>query len=75
MRFEQTEPADPDLDFSGLSPFTASLQRRAGDSDGAIKLFGMASRTGRRELKLRGRYTLDVSLRDFPYAIRFTPRR
>lgn len=74
VRFEQIAPEDPDLDFAGQTPFEASLQRRAGDPSGAIKLFSTARPSGRRELKLRGRYLLDVSFGDFPYAVRFTPR-
>jgi hypothetical protein len=74
VRFEQTAPEDPDLDFAGQTPFEASLRHRAGDPRGAIKLFSAARRSGRRELRLRGRYVLDVSFGDFPYAVRFTPR-
>ncbi len=74
-RFEQSAPEDPSLDFSGQTPFTAALQRRAGDDRGAVKLFGEAARSGRRELRINGRYVLDVSFGDFPYAVRFTPQR
>jgi hypothetical protein len=74
VRFEQTAPEDPQLDFSGQTSFTAALDRRAGDPRGAVKLFGAAARTGHRELTLHGRYFLDVSFGDFPYAVRFTPR-
>jgi hypothetical protein len=75
VRFEQIAPEDPHMDFSAQTPFTAALERRAGDPRGAVKLFGAAARSGRRELRLRGRYVLDVSFGDFPYAVRFTPRR
>ncbi len=75
VRFEQTAPEDPNLDFAGQTPFTASLQRRAGDTSGAIDLFEDAARSGRKSVTLRGRYLLDVSFGDFPYAVRFTPRR
>ncbi|MBA3746870.1 MAG: hypothetical protein H0W96_05175 [Solirubrobacterales bacterium] len=75
VRFEQIAPEDPNLDFSGQTPFTAALQRRAGDPEGAVKLFGTATARGSRALTLRGRYVLDVSFGDFPYAVRFTPRR
>ncbi|MEY2513703.1 MAG: hypothetical protein QOJ89_1061 [bacterium] len=74
VRFEQTAPEDPQLDFGGQTPFTAALERRAGDPRGAVKLFSAAARAGRRELTLHGRYVLDVSFGDFPYAMRFTPR-
>jgi hypothetical protein len=74
VRFEQIAPEDPKLDFAGQTPFEASLQKREGDPQGAVKLFSAASRTGRRELKISGRYVLDIAFGDFPYAIRFTPR-
>ncbi len=74
VRFEQTAPEDPQLDFTVQTPFQASLQRRAGDTNGAIKLFSAAARTGRRELTIKGRYVLDVAFGDFPYAIRLTPQ-
>ncbi|HEV7807818.1 MAG TPA: hypothetical protein VGO80_18500 [Solirubrobacteraceae bacterium] len=75
MRFEQTAPEDPQLDFSTQTPFTAALERRADDPSGAVKLFSSAARRGRRELTIHGRYVLDVTFGDFPYAVRFTPRR
>jgi hypothetical protein len=75
VRFEQVAPEDPRMDFTAQTPFTAALERRAGDPHGAVKLFGAAARSGRRALTLRGRYVLDVSFGDFPYAVRFTPRR
>ena len=75
VRFEQTAPEDPRLDFSTQTPFTAVLERRAGDPSGAVKLFGAVARSGRRELAIHGRYVLDVTFGDFPYAVRFTPRR
>ncbi|HEY1539343.1 MAG TPA: hypothetical protein VGF63_08095 [Solirubrobacteraceae bacterium] len=75
VRFEQIAPEDPKLDFSGQTPFTAELQRSVGDESGAVKLFETATATGRRTVKLHGRYVLDVSYGDFPYAVRFTPRR
>jgi hypothetical protein len=74
VRFEQIAPEDPKLDFSGQTPFEASLQKREGDTQGAVKLFSAASRTGRRDLEISGRYVLDIAFGDFPYAIRFTPR-
>jgi hypothetical protein len=75
VRFEQVAPEDPRMDFSAQTPFTATLERRAGDPRGAVKLFGAARRSGRRTLSIHGRYVLDVSFGDFPYAVRFTPRR
>lgn len=75
VRFEQYAPEDPRLDFAGQTPFSASLTPREGDPRGAIELFEKASATGRRELEIRGRLYVDVSFGDFPYVVRFTPRR
>ena len=75
VRFEQAAPEDPRMDFSAQTSFTAALERRAGDPRGAVKLFGAARRSGRRTLTIHGRYVLDVSFGDFPYAVRFTPSR
>jgi hypothetical protein len=74
VRFEQIAPEDPELDFASQTAFVASLDRRAEVEDGAsVRLFRVAARTGRRVVSLRGRYYLDVSFGDFPYAIRLTP--
>ena len=74
VRFEQIAPEDPRLDFGGQTAFVAIADRRreqaAADS---VRLFRAAARTGRRRVTLRGRYYVDVSFGDFPYAIRFTP--
>jgi hypothetical protein len=75
VRFEQYAPEDPSLDFTSQTPFSASLTRREGDPAGAIKLFEDAARSGRRELAISGRYLVDVSFGDFPYVVRFTPRK
>jgi hypothetical protein len=74
VRFEQIAPEDPELDFSTQTAFVVSLDRRAQVEDRAsVRLFRAAARTGRREVSLHGRYYLDVTFGDFPYAIRFTP--
>jgi len=74
VRFEQVAPEDPELDFATQTAFVASLDRRAEVQDGdSVRLFRAAARTGRRQLSLHGRYFLDVSFGDFPYAIRLTP--
>jgi hypothetical protein len=74
VRFEQIAPEDPELDFGTQTAFVASLDRRAEVQDGAsVRLFRVAARTGRRSVSLHGRYYLDVSFGDFPYAIRLTP--
>lgn len=75
VRFEQYAPEDPALDFSAQTPFTAQLTRSEGDARGAIDLFQDARGSGRRELSVTGRRYVDVSFGDFPYVIRFTPRR
>ncbi len=74
VRFEQFAPEDPKLDFAGQTPFTASLRTAGSRSDGD-ELFGAAAASGERELTRRGRFELDVSFGDFPYAVRFTPRK
>jgi hypothetical protein len=75
VRFEQYAPEDPKLDFSSQTAFSAELTRKEGDPGGAIKLFQAATRSGRRELTIRGRYHVELSFGDFPYVLRFTPRR
>lgn len=74
VRFEQIAPEDPEMDFATQTAFVASLDRRAEVPDGAsVRLFRAAARTGRRQVTLHGRYFIDVSFGDFPYAIRLTP--
>jgi hypothetical protein len=74
VRFEQIAPEDPKLDFTTQTAFVAALDRRAEqDGRGSVRLFRTAARTGRREMRLSGRYFIDVSFGDFPYAIRLTP--
>jgi hypothetical protein len=74
VRFEQIAPEDPELDFATQTAFVASLDRRAEVQDGSsVRLFRAAARTGRREITANGRYFVDVSFGDFPYAIRLTP--
>jgi hypothetical protein len=74
VRFEQFAPEDAKKDFSGETPFVASL-RPAGSSANGAKLFGAKRASGQRTLTRHGRYVLDVTFGDFPYAVRFTPRR
>ena len=76
VAFEQTAPEDPDLDFSRQTSFVATLDKEAEiQRRDSIRLFRASRRTGRRRIELHGRYYVDVSFGDFPYAIRFTPRR
>jgi len=73
-RFEQAAPEDPELDFSTQTAFVASLDRKPQqEGAGSVRLFRAAARSGRRTVTLRGRFYLDVSFGDFPYAIRLTP--
>jgi hypothetical protein len=74
VRFEQSAPEDPELDFSTQTSFVAGLDRRpeeeAADS---VRLFSAAKASGRRRISVNGRFYVDVAFGDFPYAIRFTP--
>jgi hypothetical protein len=73
-RFQQFAPEDPNVDFTGQTAFVATLDKRAQEEGaGTVKLFHAAARTGRTTLTLHGRYYVDASFGDFPYAIRFTP--
>ena len=74
VRFEQIAPEDPKLDFTTQTAFVATLDRRPEQAGAdSVRLFRAAARTGRRTVTLRGRWYLDVSFGDFPYAIRLTP--
>jgi hypothetical protein len=75
VRFEQYAPEDPSLDFASQTPFSATLTPRRDDPRGAKKLIEAATATGRKELELHGRYFVSVDFGDFPYVVRFTPRR
>jgi hypothetical protein len=75
-RFEQFAPENPNVDFTGQTAFVVTLDRRAQEEHaGSIKVFRSAQRTGRKVLTVHGRYHVDVTFGDFPYAIRFTPVR
>jgi hypothetical protein len=74
VRFEQIAPEDPRMDFASQTAFVATLDRRQEvEGSGTIRLFREAARTGRTVVAAHGRYFVDVSFGDFPYAIRFTP--
>ena len=74
VRFEQIAPEDPNMDFTNQTAFVATLDRRQEvEGRGTIRLFRDAARTGRTVVTAHGRYFVDVSFGDFPYAIRFTP--
>ena len=74
VRFEQFAPEDPHMDFTAQTAFVATLDRNAEqDGPGSVRLFRAARRTGRNALPLHGKFFVDVSFGDFPYAIRITP--
>jgi hypothetical protein len=74
VRFEQIAPEDPNLDFASQTAFVATLDRRAEvQGAGTLRLFRAAARTGRTVVTVHGRYYVDVTFGDFPYAVRFTP--
>jgi hypothetical protein len=75
VRFEQYAPEDAGLDFTAQTRFSASLTPRRDDPRGARKLIEGAAASGRRELEIRGRYFVSADFGDFPYVLRFTPRR
>lgn len=73
IRFAQYAPEDPGLSFAGQTPFVAGLYAVGSRGRGSLRLFQDASKSGQRVLHLSGRYMVEVSFGDFPYAIRFTP--
>ena len=74
VRFEQIAPEDPKLDFASQTPFVVTLDRKAEqEGPGSVRLFRKAAHAGRKEMRLSGRYFIDVSFGDFPYAVRLTP--
>ena len=76
VRFEQFAPEDPRMNFAGQTAFVAVLDRQAGEDDsGSVRLFRAARRTSARTVTVHGRYFVDVTFGDFPYAMRFTPVR
>jgi hypothetical protein len=73
-RFEQIAPEDPNLDFTAQTAFVATLDRKPEqEGSGTVRLFRDADRTGHAVVTAHGRYYIDVSFGDFPYAIRLTP--
>jgi hypothetical protein len=76
VAFEQTAPEDPELDFTQQTAFVATLDTEAEiKTRDSIRLFRASRRSGAKRLEIHGRYFVDVSFGDFPYAIRFTPIR
>ena len=70
VRFVQYAPEDPRLDFAGETPFVAALTRT--DGRPVRRLFRAAAATGARTVRLNGRYVVDASFGDYPFALRFT---
>ena len=70
VRFVQYAPEDPRLDFSAETPFVAALTRNDGST--VRRLFRTASASGSRTVRLSGRYLVDASFGDYPFALRFT---
>ncbi len=76
VAFEQFAPEDAALDFRQQTSFVATLDREAEiEGPGSVRLFKASRRTGTKRVELHGRYFVDVSFGDFPYVVRFTPRR
>jgi len=76
VRFEQFAPEDPKMDFAGQTAFVATLDREAEQvGRDTVKLFHAARRTGRKTVVVHGRFYVDVTFGDFPYAMRFSPAR
>ena len=73
MRFQQVAPEDPRLDFAAQTPFVAALLPEAGGA--AVPLVRGAARTGERRVRADGRFRVEVSFGDFPWALRLTPLR
>ena len=71
VRFVQYAPEDPRLDFAGETPFVAALTRADGST--VRRLFRAAAASGSRTVRLSGRYLVDASFGDYPFALRFTP--
>jgi hypothetical protein len=73
VRFEQYAPESPRMDFTTQTSFVADLERRQGLP--AVRLFRTAAPSGRRTVRIDGRYYVDVSFGDFPFVLRMTPVR
>ncbi|HVP01403.1 MAG TPA: hypothetical protein VMT10_02440 [Solirubrobacteraceae bacterium] len=75
VRFVQYEPLGGHVDFARQTAFVADLEHPGTPGEPAVRLFRTAAAGGRRLLPLHGRYLVDVSFGDFPFALRFTPTR
>jgi hypothetical protein len=72
VRFQQSAPEDPSIDFGTETPFVARVVKPGEHAPGR-RLFRSASGSGERTLTLDGRFLVSVEFGDWPYAIRFTP--
>jgi hypothetical protein len=76
VRFEQYSPEDPKTDFTAATSFVAALDRRAQiKGRDSLRLFRAARAGQTRRLRIDGRFYVDVTFGDYPFVIRFTPRR
>ncbi len=73
VRFAQYEPSGDPVDFAQQTSFVSALERPAEPGTPVVRLFRTASATGHTRVTLHGRYLVDVSFGDFPFAVRFTP--
>lgn len=73
VRFAQYAPENPNVNFGDHIPFVAKILRVSGSGPPVRRLFREASKSGQTEVELDGRYVIEVSFGDFPFAVRFTP--
>ena len=74
VRFVQWAPEDPGHDFSGDTSFVADLAAAGpGARPSTVRLFREAAESGEKTITADGRYSLEVSFGDYPYAVRITP--
>ncbi len=73
VRFAQYAPEDPRLDFGAQTAFVAALRPGTSPRSRSIRLFRSATAGGSRQMRLDGRYRVEIAFGDFPYVVRFTP--
>ncbi len=71
-QFVQYDPTDPTVDFRQQTSFVAALHGPGGKR---VPLFRTAAPHGETSITIDGRFTLEVSFGDFPFALRLTPAR
>ncbi len=75
IRFEQSDPTNPDLDFrTESSSFVLTLNRKPGEitGDSAVPL-NVTKPSGQTQLTLAGEFYVEVEA-DHSYVVRFTPQ-